>query len=353
MFLYPQLTLKVTGTYNFGSTGHHYLMGTQGRFNIVSGPLLVNGQHFIAANFRDSAANPTESPFKAHGEWKWTLLDAHHKRVTGSGDASTHLELYFAHGNDATMFENGSNGGVYFLELVRLAFPDHDSVAQMTWANAEEIVVLKIVTSLWKLGGEDLHYDSRYHGGGRDSHMQHGTLDLRSILTKTTSTANCVDINGLTMATLHSLGRRAPISNTAPPIVKDLRLAAQFPWGYITRCYLFGYEGKPCNNVYWIGRYDEVAGHVGSKDAKQLVDQHDPDRTMFKFHCIVGFRSSRDDTLRAVDVCRAGIAANGDPVMYAGQLTVSSYLDSADDGPDAAKVRAMKKQHYPLQYWAA
>ncbi|KAK0727608.1 hypothetical protein B0T26DRAFT_672252 [Lasiosphaeria miniovina] len=288
MFLYPQLALKVTRTYKFGSTGHHYLMGTLGRFNI---------------------------------------------RVTGSGDANTRLEPYFAHGNDATMFENGMNGGVYFLELRRL--------------------VLKVVTSLWKLGGEDLRYDSRYHGGGRDSHMQLGTLDLHSILKKTTSTVNCVDINGLTMAALHSLGRTAPSSNTAPAIVKDLRLVAQFPWGYITRCYLFGYEGVPCNNVYWIGRYDWVAGHVGSKDAKQLVGQHDPDRTMFKFRCILGFRSSRDDTLRAVDVCRAGIAANGDPVMYASQLTVSSYLNSADDGADAAKVRAMEKQHYPLQYWAA
>ncbi|KAK0703360.1 hypothetical protein B0T26DRAFT_756921 [Lasiosphaeria miniovina] len=35
----------------------------------------------MAANFCDSAANSTESRFKAYGGWKWTLLDAHHKRV--------------------------------------------------------------------------------------------------------------------------------------------------------------------------------------------------------------------------------------------------------------------------------
>ncbi|KAL2024323.1 hypothetical protein VTK56DRAFT_8805 [Thermocarpiscus australiensis] len=342
-FLYDpaRVPLLVRGAYVFAAGRASYrLRGTgPGNFQITSQAFDVTGTgagpavEFTAGPFSHQGGAPG-SPFKLQGDWTWSILRAADDGVVTTSVA-TPLEIYFMFGNPALP---GLWPGIYLLDLIRLAFPDYQTVAGQPWANVEGIVIRDAVRRLWGLGGEQMHYDSRYRDGGSTQHLLGTEFNVGTFMTRARNTCNCHDLAALVKVTLGSLGTKPdPLHPGAEvPVVSGLELIGDQPWGYIPAGPLFGWQGSvahDCNNPYWRARFgpfwDPRAG-VFYTDAQPNVERTDANRTRFATHCYVVF-NDHAGARRVVDICHATLNPANQVVIADGALDVPNYRAQSID----------------------
>ncbi|KAK3369695.1 hypothetical protein B0T24DRAFT_669075 [Lasiosphaeria ovina] len=332
--------ISVTGNMVFPAGIKFKLQGTMGRFLVQSAPFdRPAASVFTAGNFKHviGQTSRADSPFKVEGDWAWEVL-SESSGTPISAKATTHLELYFALGLDATKSKQAA-ARAYYTELVRFCFPRYDDIHEKAWADVEMNVLKNTIYALWKHGGGDLHYDCMYVNSGACSHFFNNDLKLETILRRTIHTVNCYDLAALTMTTFQSLGHR-PGDATKPdpvPVVRGLRLKVMNPWGYIKLCKLFGHTNA-CNNPFWKGRFPNTNPFRERLDADAVVEKMDVNRTSFGNHCFVVFRDRRNEEM-ALDNCCGLLGDLSQILLAVGTLNARTYkIASTEDGARSAEI---------------
>ncbi|KAK0717973.1 hypothetical protein B0T26DRAFT_751960 [Lasiosphaeria miniovina] len=274
-FLYEgkDIPLVVTFKYAFKKSDPpkketYRLKGTQagsGGFEIISAPFYVENPtdaaiSAVATTFEDfhNTEKAPGSPFRAEGIFKWTLLhnDDKHTPVEHAGTATTSLDFFFMFGPHKVLYDDDHE---YHLELIRLVYPEYASVAGKKWSEVEADIIKAAVVNLWKFGankGSDkaLYYDSRGGGlGGIPHHLLGSSLKLSTFFLREKEMVNCFDLAAVLRSMLDSLGRKSE-GNVLRPIIKDVTMQSDTPWGYIYSGPLYGWENTiahNCNSPFW------------------------------------------------------------------------------------------------------
>ncbi|KAK0718566.1 hypothetical protein B0T26DRAFT_752477 [Lasiosphaeria miniovina] len=338
LFAAANIPLTVNGTYGFpvGLAAYRLRGDGPGGFQITSQNFNATGVAggaavpFTATVFSHAGPQPA-SPFKVAGDWTWTILPA----AGGGGiatSAGTRLEVYFMLGDHDVPFPFAAT---QILELIRLSFPTYGTIAGQPWANIEGPLIWEITQRLWLLGRPGLFYDSTFATGGAAQHLLGTNFNLETMVsTVGVRTCNCYDLASLVKLALGSLGKKPdPANNGAEiPVISNVRIVADEPWGYIPSGPLFGWSGSlahQCNNPFWINR-----GGPGVHAAPQ-VPQMDPQRTAFRAHCYTTF-TDHAGVVRPIDVCHAVINPAGGLNLTGGAVDVPTYQGgSIQAGPVA------------------